>query len=131
VRSQKKFFIGTKCSKFEYSPCIITLQKYYYKVSYYTILVENKNLLLIAYVIWPVDLLSEDVSSREDAPTSWPSSSGLSEVTGSEDLPYHFESADNALLKMVRYVFLRPLRPELDGRDVEASSREDMLSSSI
>jgi hypothetical protein len=26
--------------------------------------------------------------------------------------------ADDALLKMVRYVFLRPLRPELDGQDL-------------
>jgi hypothetical protein len=30
------------------------------------------------------------------------------------------ESAHNALFKKVRYVFLRPLRPELDGQDVEA-----------
>jgi hypothetical protein len=30
------------------------------------------------------------------------------------------ESADHALFKMVRYVLLRPLRPELDGQDVEA-----------
>jgi hypothetical protein len=28
-----------------------------------------------------------------------------------------FESADHALFKMVRYVLLRPLRPELDGQD--------------
>jgi hypothetical protein len=28
-------------------------------------------------LFWPVHLLSEDVSSREDASTSWPSSSGL------------------------------------------------------
>jgi hypothetical protein len=32
---------------------------------------------------WPVHLLSEDVSSREDASTSWPSSSGRQ-----EDIPY-------------------------------------------
>jgi hypothetical protein len=31
---------------------------------------------------------------------------------------------------MVRDVFLRPLRPELDGQDVEVSSHEDMSSSS-
>jgi hypothetical protein len=30
------------------------------------------------------------------------------------------KSADHALFKMVRYVLLRPLRPELDGQDVEA-----------
>jgi hypothetical protein len=36
-----------------------------------------------------------------------------------------FESADNALLKMVRNVLLRPLRQELDGQDVEASCHED------
>jgi hypothetical protein len=29
------------------------------------------------------------------------------------------EWADHALFKMVRYVLLRPLRPELDGQDVE------------
>jgi hypothetical protein len=33
--------------------------------------------------------------------------------------------ADHALFKKVRYVLLRPLRPELDGKDVEASSRVD------
>jgi hypothetical protein len=27
------------------------------------------------------------------------------------------ESADHALFKMVRYVLLRPMRPELDGQD--------------
>jgi hypothetical protein len=36
--------------------------------------------------------------------------------------------ADHALFKMVRYVLLRPLRPDLDGQDVEASSREDTSS---
>jgi sensor histidine kinase YesM len=58
------------------------------------------------------------VPSREDASTSWPSSS---------DLKGHrrtyltiLESVDHALFKMVRYVLLRPLRPELDGQDVEA-----------
>jgi hypothetical protein len=34
------------------------------------------------------------------------------------------ELADHALIKMVTYVLLRPLRPELDGQDVEASSRK-------
>jgi hypothetical protein len=35
--------------------------------------------------------------------------------------PVHLGSnhlADHALFKMVRYVFLRPLRPELDGHDL-------------
>jgi hypothetical protein len=54
----------------------------------------------------------------------------VSEVTGSEDCLTILESADNSLLKMVRYVLLRPLRPELDGQEVEASSREDTPSSS-
>jgi hypothetical protein len=36
-----------------------------------------------------------------------------SEVTGKTYLPI-LESADHALFKMVRYVLLRPLRPELD-----------------
>jgi hypothetical protein len=39
-----------------------------------------------------------------------------------------FELADHAPLKMVRYVLLRTLRPELDGQDVEASSSEDTPS---
>jgi hypothetical protein len=30
------------------------------------------------------------------------------------------ESAEHALFKLVRYVLLRHLRPELDGQDVEA-----------
>jgi hypothetical protein len=50
------------------------------------------------------------------ASMSWPSSS-------SSGLLGHFtilESADHALFKMVRYVLLRSLSPELDGRDVEA-----------
>jgi hypothetical protein len=35
-----------------------------------------------------------------------------------------------SLVKMVGYVLLRPLRPELDRQDVEASSREDTPLSS-
>jgi hypothetical protein len=68
-----------------------------------------------------VHLLS--VPSLEDASTSWPSSSGIR----GHRWTYLtiLESADYALFKMVRYVLLRPLRPELDGQDVEASSRED------
>jgi hypothetical protein len=33
---------------------------------------------------------------------------------------YHtiLKLADHALFKMVRYVFLRPLRPKLDGQDL-------------
>jgi hypothetical protein len=67
----------------------------------------------------PVYLLSEDVSSQEDASTSWPSSSGLK----GHRMIYNtiLEAADHALYKMVRYVLLRPLRPELEGQDVEAS----------
>jgi hypothetical protein len=66
--------------------------------------------------------------SREDAPTSWPSSSGL---RGCRRIYLTIlESADNALFKMARYVFLRPLRSELDGQYVEASSHEDTPSSS-
>jgi hypothetical protein len=43
--------------------------------------------------------------------SSWPSSSGLR----GRRTTYHtiFKLADHALFKMVRYVFLRPLRPEL------------------
>jgi hypothetical protein len=58
-------------------------------------------------------LLSEGVPSREDASTSWPSSSGLRGHR--RTYLTILESADNALFKMVRYVLLRPLRPELDG----------------
>jgi hypothetical protein len=47
------------------------------------------------------------------------------------------ESADHALFKMVRYVLLRPLRPELDAKtktclaDGELSSRLDEQANSI
>jgi hypothetical protein len=41
---------------------------------------------------------------------SWPSSSGLRSHT-------ILKLADHALFKMVRYVLLWPLRPELDGQD--------------
>jgi hypothetical protein len=71
-----------------------------------------------------VHLLDEGVSSREDASTSWPSSSGL---RGHRKTI--LESADNALFKMVRFVLLWLLGPGLDGQDVEASSREDTPSS--
>jgi hypothetical protein len=75
-----------------------------------------------------VHLLSEGVPSREDASTSWPSSSG---IRGHRRTYLAIlESAGYALFKMVWYVFLRPLRPELDGQAVEASSREDTPSSS-
>jgi hypothetical protein len=40
------------------------------------------------------------------------------------------ELEDHALFQKVRYVVLQPLRPELDGQDVEASYREDTPSSS-
>jgi hypothetical protein len=77
---------------------------------------------------WLVHLLDEDVSSREDASTSWPSSSDLRGGRRTY-LSYHFRiGRPYALFKMVRYVLLRPLRPELDGQDVEASSREDTSS---
>jgi hypothetical protein len=33
------------------------------------------------------------------------------------------ELADHALLKMVRFVLLRPLRSELDGQDVDVETR--------
>jgi hypothetical protein len=77
---------------------------------------------------WPVHLLGEDVSSREDALKSWPSSPGLRGHRRTYLLI--LELADNALFKMVRYVFLRSLRPKLDGQDVEPSSCEDTSSSS-
>jgi hypothetical protein len=47
------------------------------------------------------------------------------------------ESADHALYKMVRYVLLRPLRPELDAKtktclaEGELSSRLDEQASSV
>jgi hypothetical protein len=52
------------------------------------------------------------------ASTSWPSSSGF--LGHRRTYRIILESADHALFKMVREVLLRPLRPELDGRDVEA-----------
>jgi hypothetical protein len=55
------------------------------------------------------NLIEEDVSSREDASTSWPSSSGL---RGRRRTYFTIlELADHALLKMVSYVLLQPLRP--------------------
>jgi hypothetical protein len=51
-----------------------------------------------------VHLLSEDVPSREDASTSWPSSSGLRGHR--RTYLTILESADHALFKMVRYVLL-------------------------
>jgi hypothetical protein len=45
------------------------------------------------------------IYSREDTFLSW----HLAPVSGSK-------SADHALFKMVRYVLLRPLRPELDAK---------------
>jgi hypothetical protein len=58
-----------------------------------------------------VYLQGADTPSREDDSTSWPSSSGLR----GHRRTYRtiLESAENALFKMVRQVFLRPLRPEL------------------
>jgi hypothetical protein len=49
--------------------------------------------------------------------TSWHSSSSLR----SRRRTYRtiLEWADHALLKMVRYVLQRPLRPELDGQELE------------
>jgi hypothetical protein len=61
-----------------------------------------------------VHLLSEGVPSREDASTSWPSTSGLQGHR--RTCLTILESGDRAL--------------ELDGQDVEASSREDSPSSS-
>jgi hypothetical protein len=52
------------------------------------------------------------------ASMSWPSSSGL--LGHRRTYLTILESADHALFKMVRYVLLPPLRPELDGQDVEA-----------
>jgi hypothetical protein len=36
-----------------------------------------------------------------------------SEVASQDDIPYHFKIGGPCLFKMVRYVLLRPLRPEL------------------
>jgi hypothetical protein len=47
---------------------------------------------------WPVHLLSEDVSSLEDASTSWPSTSGLK--GHSRTYLTILESDDHALFKM-------------------------------
>jgi hypothetical protein len=83
---------------------------------------------------WPVHLLGEDVSSREDLSSredtsaSWPPNPSL--IGHRRTYLTILESADHALFKMERYILLRPLRPELDGKDVEASSHEDMSSSS-
>jgi hypothetical protein len=66
-----------------------------------------------------LDLLVATTSCCNDNyATSWPSSSGLRGRTKTY-LPYHFKIGrpGHALFKMVRYVFLRPLRPELDGQD--------------
>jgi hypothetical protein len=46
--------------------------------------------LLVRRFSWTVHLLDEDVSSREDASTSWPYSSGLRSHR-IEDIPYHFK----------------------------------------
>jgi hypothetical protein len=46
-----------------------------------------------------------------------------SEVTGELTLPF-LESADHALFKMVRYVLLRPLRPELDVNQKKTTELE-------
>jgi hypothetical protein len=74
-------------------------------------------ILCIRCFLWPgccvVHLLSEGVPSREDASTSWPSSSGLRHHR--RTYLTILKSADHALFKMVRYVLLRPLRPELGG----------------
>jgi hypothetical protein len=77
-----------------------------------------------------VHLKVADAPSREDASTSWPSSSGLRGRTGTyltilklADSPW----ADYALFKMVRYVLLRPLRPELDGQDVKKCGKTPSL----
>jgi hypothetical protein len=40
-----------------------------------------------------------------------------SEVAGGHTLPFFFKGHDLPILKMVWYVLLRPLRPELDGQD--------------
>jgi hypothetical protein len=68
-------------------------------------------------LLWPVHLLGDDVSWREDVSTSWPSSSGL---RGGRTT-YHtiLKRAWSANFKV------RPLRPELDGQDMEASSCRD------
>jgi hypothetical protein len=49
--------------------------------------------------------------------TSWHSSSSLR--CRRRTYRTILEWADHALFKMVRYVLLRPLRPELNGQDVE------------
>jgi hypothetical protein len=59
-----------------------------------------------------VHLLSESVHSREDTFLSW-HLAPVSEVTRGLTI---LESADHALFKMVRYVLLQPLRPELDAK---------------
>jgi hypothetical protein len=59
-----------------------------------------------------VHLLSEGVPSREDTFLSW-HLAPVSQVTRGLSI---LESADHALFKMVRYVLLRPLWPELDAK---------------
>jgi hypothetical protein len=60
------------------------------------------------------------------ASTSWPFSSGL--LGHRRTYGTILESADHALCKMVRYVLLRPLRPELDGQDVDAGDSKIWVS---
>jgi hypothetical protein len=62
------------------------------------------------YVVLLLALIKLDYNLTS---TSWPSSLGLR----SRRRTYRtiLEWADHALFKMVRYVLLRPLRPELDG----------------
>jgi hypothetical protein len=74
---------------------------------------------LVGNDVCVVHLLSEGMPSQEDASTSWPSTSGLR----------GHRRTYLTVFKIVRYVLLQPLRPELDGQDVEASSREDTFLS--
>jgi hypothetical protein len=70
-----------------------------------TILCQCHETFLLASI-----LLGEDLSLREYASTSWPSSTGLR----GRRRTYHtiLKFADHVLFKMVMYVLLRPRRPK-------------------
>jgi hypothetical protein len=82
--------------------------------------------------IYVLFIYSAKACLREKTPPRLGHLAPASEVTGSRTYLTILELADrpgHALFKIVRYVLLRPLRPELDGQDVEASSREDTFLS--
>jgi hypothetical protein len=78
------------------------------------ITVCQKEFLGYDHVVLLLSLIKLDYNLTS---TSWHSSSGL---RGSRRT-YRtiLEWVDHPLFKMVRYVLLRPLRPELDGQDVK------------